>query len=163
VTAARAAVVAAVVLVVTTAFARAAAAQDTVNVTVPAGVEFYVTDVSRETAGAPAPTRISFSAPNLGQGKVLRLSLQADASTFVPPGGSPIQASLVSWTVSGASNGFAWPGTLSSSSYAVLFQSDQGASTAYADVAWLLAPLGPGVRAGIHQLTIRWKIESITP
>lgn len=60
----RAVVVAGLALVVTAACGAAATAQESVNVTVPAGVDFYVTDVSRETAGAPAPTRIPARDPS---------------------------------------------------------------------------------------------------
>lgn len=31
------------------------------------------------------------------------------------------------------------------------------------DLGWTLAAPGSLIRAGVHQLTIRWKIESITP
>ena len=31
------------------------------------------------------------------------------------------------------------------------------------DLGWPLAAPGSGIRAGTHQLTIRWKVESITP
>lgn len=141
----------------------AAAAQETVSVAVPAGIDFDVVDVSRSTTGAPSPTRISFSGPSLDIGKALRLSVQADSATFEAPAGTRMAASLVSWSTVGVSGGIGWSGTLSSSSFALVFQSDSGLPSAHIDLAWLLAPPGGGIRAGNHQLTIRWKIESISP
>ena len=36
-------------------------------------------------------------------------------------------------------------------------------TSGHVDLAWSLAALGSGIRAGNHQLTIRWKVESIAP
>ena len=152
-----------VAAVMAVAGATPSVAQETVSVTVPAGIYFHVTDVSRSTSGMPTSTRIAFSDSSLDIGKALRLSVHADTSTFEPPAGPPIPASLVSWTALGASGGVGWNGTLSSSSYELVFQVDPGEASAHVDLAWALAPPGSGIRAGMHQLTIRWKIESITP
>lgn len=140
-----------------------AGAQETVSIAVPPAVSFSVTDVSSSTTGSPSPTTISFSNASLNPGKALRVSVQADASAFTPPSGASISASNVSWSTVGAAGGTGWNGTLNATSYTLVFQSDPSPTSGHADLAWTLAAPGSGVRAGIHQLTIRWKLESITP
>jgi hypothetical protein len=44
--------------------------------------------------------------------------------SLTPPSGSSIPTSKVSWTTVGAAGGTGWSGTLGSSSYALVFQSD---------------------------------------
>jgi hypothetical protein len=141
----------------------AATAQETVGISVPWAISFAVTDVSRATSGAPSLTTIGFSNATLSSGKALRVSVQSDAATFSAPSGPAIPASNVSWTNQGASGGIGWNGTLSSSSYAVVFQGNPAATSGHLDLAWQLAAPGGGIRAGAHQLTIRWKFESIAP
>ena len=143
-----------------------AGAQETVTISVPLAVSFPVIDVSRSTSGAPNVTTVSFSNANLSPGKALRVSVQADAAAFTPPNGSSMPASNVSWNNLGASGGIGWNGTLGSSSFALVFQSNPlttPGTSGHVDLSWTLAPPGSGIRAGIHQLTIRWKVESITP
>jgi hypothetical protein len=140
-----------------------AAAQETVSIAMPSAVSFSVTDVSRNTTGSPSPTTISFSNASLNSGKALRVSVQADAAAFTPPGGPSIPASKVSWSTLGAAGGTGWNGTLSSTSYTLVFQSDPSPTSGHVDVEWTLAAPGSVIRAGIHQLVIRWKVESITP
>ena len=141
----------------------AAAAQDTVSIGVPSFVGFLVTDVTRSTSGSPGPTTVSFSSASLGPGKALRVSVHADTATFAPPSGPGIPASKVSWSSAGASGGIGMSGTLSSSSDALVFQSDPARTSGHVDLEWTLAAPGAGIRAGNHQLSIRWKVESITP
>lgn len=157
------AAIAALVLMIVAVSGRPVAAQETVNVTMPASIDFIVSDVSRTTSASPPSVRVSFSAPNLGVGRALRLSVQADTVNFTPPGGTPMPAALVSWTALGASGGLGLPGTLVASSYGLVFQGDPGAASSHVDLAWVLGAPGSGIRAGLHQLTIRWKIESISP
>ena len=145
------------------AIGASAAAQETVNFTPPLAISFPVTNVSVTTSGAPHPATITFSQANLSAGQALRVSVQADAAAFTPPSGSSIPASNLSWTTVGAGGGIGSNGTLSSSSYTLVFQSDPGQTSGHADLAWTLAAPGAGIRAGSHQLTIRWKLESITP
>ena len=140
-----------------------AGAQETVSIAVPSAVSFSVTDVSRSTAGSPSPTTISFSNASLNSGKALRVSVQADAAAFTPPSGASIPALNVSWSTVGAAGGTGWNGTLSATSYTLVFQSDPSPTSGHADLAWTLAAPGSGIRAGGHQLPIRWKVESITP
>jgi hypothetical protein len=143
--------------------AQSAGAQETVTISVPLAVSFPVTDVSRSTSGAPDVTTVSFSNASLNPGRALRISVQPDAAAFTAPSGSSIAASNVSWTSLGANGGIGMNGTLSSSSYALVFQSDPTRTSGRIDLAWTLAPPGSGIRAGNHQLTIRWKVESIAP
>jgi hypothetical protein len=150
-------------IAVVTASAVSAAAQEMVSITVPSTVSFSVTDVSRSTSGAPSPTTISFSNANLIAGKALRVSVQAGGAGFTPPSGPSIPASNVSWTNLGAGGGTGWNGTLGSSSYTLVFQSDPARTSGHVDLEWTLSAPGSGIRAGNHQLTIRWKVESITP
>ena len=141
----------------------AAGAQETVTISVPLAVSFPVTDVSRSTSGAPNVTTVSFSNASLSPGRVLRVSVQPDAAAFTAPSGSSMPASNVSWSNLGANGGIGLNGTLSSASYALVFQSDPARTSGYIDLGWTLAAPGSGIRAGNHQLTIRWKVESITP
>ena len=140
-----------------------AGAQETVTISVPLAVSFPVTDVSRSTSGAPNVTTVSFSNASLSPGRVLRISVQPDAAAFTPPGGSSMPASNVSWSNLGANGGVGMNGTLSSSSYALVFQSDPATTSGHIDLGWALAAPGSGIRAGNNQLTIRCKVESITP
>jgi hypothetical protein len=139
------------------------AAQETVSISFPLAVSFQVADVSRSTSGTPDVTTISFSNANLSPGKALRVSVQSDASAFTPPSGSSIPAANVSWNNLGASGGIGWNGTLGSASYVLVYQSDTARTSGHVDLGWTLAAPGSGIRAGSHQLTIRWKVESITP
>jgi hypothetical protein len=88
-----------------------------------------------------------------------RTSLALDAGQ----NGSSIPVSKVSWTTLGAGGGTGWNPTLSSSSFALVFQSNPATPSGHVDLVWTLTAPGSGIRAGIHQLTIRWKVESITP
>jgi hypothetical protein len=150
-------------IVVSGAAVVSAGAQETVSISVPLAISFPVTDVSRSTGGTPNVTTISFSNASLSLGKALRVSVQADAAAFTPPGGSSIPVANVSWNNLGASGGIGWSGILISSSFALVFQSDPGRTSGHVDLGWTLAAPGSGIRAGSHQLAIRWKVESITP
>src|SRR5262245_37857391 len=92
-------------------------AQQTVTVTVPTGISFDVRDVSVATAGTPATTQFTFSNPKFfAKTEQLKVSVQADASTFAGPGTTRIPATKVSWTAS-TSSGTASNGTLAAGSY----------------------------------------------
>lgn len=138
-----------------------AGAQETASISVPLAISFPVTDVSRSTSATPNVTTISFSNANLNSGNALRVSVQSDAAAFTPPSGSSIPVANVSWNNLGTNGGVG--GTLSSSSFALVFQSEPGQSSGQVDLGWTLAAPGSGIRAGSHQLTIRWKLESIAP
>lgn len=140
-----------------------AGAQETVSISVPLAITFSVTDVSQSTSGMPNVATVSFSDANLSLGKALRVSVQSDAAAFTAPGGPSIPVANVSWNNLGANGGIGSDGTLSSSSFALVFQSDPGRTSGHVDLGWTLAAPGSGIRAGSHQMTIRWKVESITP
>jgi hypothetical protein len=154
-------VCAALVLLVALA-ANLSSAVDDVRVTIPAAVAFDVANVSAPTTGSPAAAAVQFNSLTVSSGRVLRISVKAD-SDFVPPGGPAIPASRVSWTTSGASNGVGSNGVLSTSAYRQLFQNAAAKKSGNVNVTWMLAAPGTSVRAGLHRLTIRWKIEAIVP
>ena len=139
------------------------AGAESVNVSLPASVSFFVANVSASTTGSPDPTAISFDSADLVLGNRLRISVQADAADFNPPTGTAIPASKVSWTTSGAVGGTGSNGTLSSSSYSQVYQSNPSPSFGSVNVIWELAAPGSGIRAGDHTLTVRWKLESVAP
>lgn len=140
-----------------------AGAQEAVTISVPPAVSFMVTDVVQATSGFPSPATVSFSNATLDDGKALRISVQADASSFTPPAGAAIPAANVSWSVLGAAGGVGSGGTLSATSFGLVYQSNPNTVSGHVDLAWTLAAPGSGIRAGRHHLTIRWKVESITP
>jgi hypothetical protein len=135
---------------------------ETTGVSLPPSLTFFVSDVAMSTVAAESATRISFSNAILLPLRVLRVSVRADAPSFSPPAGAPIDASAVTWTTTNAQNGTGVNGTLSSSSDAIVFQSQMGALSGRVDLNWSLAPV-TSVRAGAHSLVLRWKIESVTP
>ena len=136
-------------------------APDIVSISIPAAVGFAVTNVSAATSGSPSGT-VSFASLNTAGSRVLRISVKADTD-FIPPSGPSIPASRVSWSTSAASNGTGSNGTLSTSAYGQLFQSGNGKKNGSVNVSWSLAAPGGGIRAGVHTLTVRWKLESINP
>lgn len=138
------------------------ATSETVKVTLPAALSFAVTNIGAATAASPNPTTISYAQLTVNTGHALRISVKADAD-FTPPGGPAIPASLVSWTTSAASNGVGSNGTLSAVAYGQVFETTLTKKSGNVDVAWTLAAPGAGVRAGNHVLTMRWKLEAITP
>ena len=133
---------------------------ETVKITIPAAVSFGVTNVSVATAGSPASGTVAFSQfTGTDNGQVLRISVKAD-SNFVPPSGTAIPASKLSWTTSSAANGTGSNGVLSTSVYGLIFQSAATKKAGGVNVSWSLAAPGTGIRAGIHTLTVRWKLEA---
>ena len=150
------------VFVVTSA-ASAWAQLESVRVTLPSTVTFTV-PTNASVVGTPNPTSVSFSNAILLPGRVLRLSVTADTSTFNGPGGSSYVAGAVSWTVSGASGGTGSAGTLSNGSYSQVFQSNTLTFSGGVDMQWTFAPLAGGADyAGAHSITLRWRIESVSP
>ena len=135
-----------------------------VNITLPAAVNFAVTNAGLSTTGTPNPTQISFSLLSVLTGHALRISIQANAPSFTPPAGAAtIPASAVSWTTSGAVNGTGSGGTMSNVAPVRVFQSTAGASAGSVNLVWQLAAPGTAIRAGNHTLTARWILESIVP
>jgi hypothetical protein len=137
-------------------------AVDDVRITIPAAVTFDVTNVTLPTTGRPIADTVRFNSLSVPVGRVLNISVKAD-SDFVPPGGPAIPASKVSWTTSGATNGVGSNGVLSTSAFGQLFQSGATKKNGNVDVTWVLTAPGTNVQAGLHRLTIRWKLEAIIP
>jgi len=133
---------------------------ETVKITIPAAVGFSVTNVSVATAGSPASGIVAFSQfTGTDNGQVLRVSVKAD-SNFVPPSGTAIPASRLSWTTSSAANGTGSNGVLSTSVYGQVFQSSPTKKAGGVSISWSLAAPGTAIRAGVHTLTVRWKLEA---
>jgi hypothetical protein len=150
-------------LLIVVAMCPAAAAQESVTVSLPSTVTFTVT-TSASVTGTPNPTTVTFASAILLPGRALRLSVKADAGNFIGPGGSSYPASAVSWTVSGTSGGTGSAGTLSSGSYNQVFQSNILTLSGQFNVRWTFSPSAGGSDyAGAHSLTLRWRIESVTP
>jgi len=134
-------------------------AVETVSITLPSTLSFTVTNASVSTTGNPNPTPISFSPVVVLITHVVHISVKAD-SDFVPPSGSHIPASKVSWTTSNAVQGVGSSGTLSTAAYSQVFQGNTSLSSGSVNVAWTLAAPGTPLRAGNHTMTMRWKVEA---
>ena len=154
---------AALCLVLISALTSSAPADETVTITVPMSVTFYVFDVGSSTVADENPTTIGFTGASLTAGRSLRISVKAEAADFTPPGGDGIPESNVSWTTSGAVGGSGSNGQLSSVSYTQVFQSNADPTAGSVDVSWSLSSTGAGIQAGNHTLVIRWKLESVAP
>ena len=135
---------------------------ETVTVSLPTLVQFAVTNVSVSTVGSPSPSHVSFSGASLKNNHGVHFAIKAD-SNFVPPSGTAIPASKVSWATSNVSHGIGTNGTLSTAAYGDVFQADADSVSGGFDLVWTLAAPGTPLRAGAHSLTLRWKLESIKP
>jgi hypothetical protein len=133
-------------------------AVETTRIALPASLGFTVTNVSASTIGNPNPTSVSLTNISLSTSNRVRVSVKAD-SNFVPPSGTAIPASKVSWTTSSAVQGTGSSGTLSTSAYGQVFQSTPNKTSASISVTWTLAAPGTPLRAGTHTMTMRWKVE----
>jgi hypothetical protein len=137
----------------------------TAIVTIPPSVSFAVTNVNNATTGSPNPAHVSYNTAILVTGQRLHFSVQADTASFAPPGaGGTISASKVSWTTANALGGSGNNGTLSGSTFVQVYQSNAYVVTPLAgsvDLTFTLAAPGSSIRAGVHSLTMRWKIEAI--
>ena len=136
------------------------AAAQSVTVTLPPSISFFVNDVSSPTIGTPAPVSVSYSGASIPAGQVLRFSVIADAPAFTPPSGTGIPVARVSWSDANATGGVGANGTLSSTTYGLVFQSTTSPSSGNVDVTFTLAPPAVPIVSGAHTLTMRWKIES---
>lgn len=136
-------------------------AQESVQISVPAMIAFQVIDVAAGSVGVPDPSTIAFSNAVLDPGRAVRISVKADGD-LTGAGGMTIAASNASWTTSNVSGGNGVNGVLSASAYSVVFEGQAGAVAGGVDLRWSLA--APAVsRAGNYTVTLRWKVESITP
>jgi hypothetical protein len=138
-----------------------AARCQTVTVDFPASVSFDVPDVERSSTGTPDPFVLHYSSAALGSGSSLRISVKAAAASFTPPSGTGIPSSNLSWTVAGAVGGSGSPGSLSNASYTAVYLSGVNPASGSVSIRWTLGAPGAGIRAGIHTLTMTWKVESL--
>jgi hypothetical protein len=135
---------------------------ETARVTVPPLVVFEVTDLTSPTQAFTGTTTVSFDQALLAVGRVLRISVKADGD-LIPQDGDSLPISSISWNTSGVVNGIGVNGVLSKASYTQVFQSNATTVSGQVDLAWTLSPPSPAVRAGTHQVTLRWRIESVIP
>lgn len=137
-----------------------ARAAETVDVTVPPGVSFNVTDVTQNTA-APTVT-LSFTNASLNGNHQLEISVMAAAPNFTPPAGTvTIPASNVTWTAT-TPDGTATGGTLSATTYTRIYISSRPCpASGSVDITFTLAAPGTGIRAGDHTLPLRWMFDSV--
>jgi hypothetical protein len=135
---------------------------ETVRITVPAAVDFDVDDVAVSHLGANGPSTVSFILAVLNLGRVLRISVKADAD-LTPPSGPAIPASSLSWQTSNVLGGVGVNGVLSKTSYTQVFQGHPLAVAGRVDLTWTLSAPGTAIRAGTHQVLLRWKVESVIP
>jgi len=68
----------------------------------------------------------------------------------------------VTWRILGAAGGAGLNGTLNSTAYSLVYQSNPNPTSGQVNLEWTLAAPGSGILAGTHRLAIRWKVESIT-
>jgi hypothetical protein len=148
--------------VATVLVAATASAQGTVRIIVPAALSVEVTNVLASSLASPNPSQVSFDNALGLTLQAVRISVKAD-SDLAGPNGSSIPASNVSWTTSNVSNGVGVNGTLSKTSYAVVFDGQPLTTTGHVDIVWTLSMPGASIRAGTHQATLRWKVEAFTP
>ena len=136
------------------------------DVTVPAAISFTVSDVSSSTASSSQS--VSATTIVLDDGKALKISLQANAADFTPPtGGTNTWAAAdVTWDAPTWTGGTGSAGTLSSSAYNTVAQTDASPVSDFLSTSSLkltLAAKSTVDRAGLHTLVTTWKFESITP
>ena len=132
-----------------------------VTVTLPATNTFNVQNVQLATGGTR--TTITWATTGNFSGNHFRLSVRADAANFTVPasGRNPIPATNVSWTIVSATNGTGVNGTMSSSGYTALYNAGNGKKNGSVTVDWNIAAPGSNIRSGNHQLTLRWRLESV--
>jgi hypothetical protein len=135
---------------------------ETARTTLPALIVFEVTDLTTTTEAVTGTTRVSFDEALLGTGRAVRISVKADGD-LVPQDDGSIPVSNINWETSGAVNGVGMNGVLNKTTYTPVFQSNVLVLSGQVDVVWKLSAPGPAVRAGPHQVTLRWRIESINP
>lgn len=133
---------------------------ETVSVITPTFVTFSVSDVSTTTVASPSTATVSFSDGQLDSGRHLRVSVIADSANFTPPTDASIPASKVTWTISGSSGGNGYSGTLSDSTYSTVFDSVVDPVSGSVDIVFRLEGPGSGIRAGDHDLSLRWQFTS---
>jgi hypothetical protein len=137
-------------------------ADESVDISLPASVSFQVLDVTTSATGDPSSTTMTFNSAALTSGHALRISVKAE-SDLMTFSGSTMSAANISWHTSNAANGLGIDGTLSKTAFTEVFESQVGASGGHLDISWNLSAPSTPLRAGVHQVTLRWKVESFVP
>jgi hypothetical protein len=133
------------------------------RVTVPAGVTFTVGNVAASTNATAASVAVQ-SIVLSSATKQLKVSVQANASSFTPPAGASTtwSAADVTWNAASWTNATGATGTLSNTAYNTVATCTADASDC--STTGLVFTLGANAsvqRAGSHTLVVTWKFESI--
>jgi len=133
------------------------------QVSVPAGVTFNVTDVTKSTDSASA----SVSASNIVLAtatKQLKVYMRANGAGFTAPvqDATTWSAGDVSWNAATWSNGTGATGTLSNAGFTEVAACDaDAASCGTTGLVFTLASKSTVKRSGAHTLAVTWKFEGI--
>lgn len=133
------------------------------RVTVPSAITFNVTNIGASTAASAASVTIDQIVLATAT-KQLKLSLQANASSFTPPVAlaTTWSAADVTWNAPTWTSATGASGTLSSSAYtAVATCTADAASCSTTGLVFTLAAKSSVQRSGTHSLVVTWKFESI--
>lgn len=133
------------------------------RVTVPATVNFNVTDVTSSTAASAASVTVSNIVLDTAT-KQIKVSIQANAASFTPPvaGATTWSATDVTWNAAAWTNATGASGTLSSSAFNSVATCDaDAASCSTTGLVFTLGAKGTVKRSRNHTLSITWKFESI--
>jgi hypothetical protein len=140
----------------------AQAGLSTVRVNVPAVLLFQVADATPGQVVSAGAFSISFNQAALPPGQALRISVKADGVLMLP-GDLQAPPSSISWTASPVGNGIGVNGTLSQSIYTPVYESRVDAKSGRVDVSWSLTVPAGITRAGVGNVTLRWKFEAVIP
>lgn len=130
------------------------------TVVVTSSVNFSVTNISSSSSGSPSAT-VNYSAASLTSGHKLQINVMAGAANFTTSLGTAIPANNVSWTISGASGGSGFSGTLSSSSWTQVYVSNSNPVSGNVSLQLRLAAPGSGTDAVPENLVLRWQFVSV--
>ena len=136
--------------------------QEAARISVPSVILFEVHDPRSTTEAVTGSTTISFADAVIASDRVLRISVKADGE-LTRSDGAPVTAATISWRTSGAVNGVGLNGALSKNAYTQMFQGNAAARSGSVNVTWSITFAGMAVRAGTHQVALRWRIDSIIP
>jgi len=138
------------------------AQEESARVSVPAFILFEVHDPRATTAAATGETTITFEDAVLAPGRALRLSVKADGD-LTRSDGRAAPAGTISWRTSGASNGVGVNGTISKTGYTQVFRSNPSVRSGSISVTWSITLSGESLRAGTHQVALRWRVDTVVP
>ena len=135
---------------------------ETVRVTVPPVLVFQVNDISLATDASTGATFVSFDQALLTPGRALRISVAAEGEMARSDGGT-VPTATITWRTSSTSNGAGMNGTLSKTAFTPVFQSNPLVTSGSATLTWSITLSGTSMHAGMHQVRLRWRIESVLP